>query len=157
LYPATGRPTRLWLWYQVHTGTGLQQQVLGYVVCYGWLWQQQPGCRPARPHTSTPCTQGKACMVVPRLLQQWQQVKGHRQARLCRLGTQAKQQGCMLVHRVLLHQGHRPDMPRRPGTQATHSNQVPAMAKNYSVPRPCSSVGRVPRVADHVWYQCHIA
>jgi len=94
-YPATGRPTRLWLWYQVHTGTGLQQQVLGYVVCYGWLWQQQPGCRLARPHTSTHPRQGKACMVVPRILRQWQQVQAYRQARLRRSGTQARQQGHM--------------------------------------------------------------
>jgi len=47
-------------------------------------------------------------------------------------------------------QGHRLDMPRRPGTQATHSKPSTSNSKteNYSVPRPCSSVGRVPRVAD---------
>jgi len=93
-------------------------------------------------------------MVVPRLRRQWQQVKGRRQARPCRLGTQAKQQGCMLVHRVLLHQGHRPDMPHRPGmavtpgTQATHRKLSTSNSKteNHSVPRPRSSIGQVPRV-----------
>jgi len=120
-YPATGRPTGLWLWCQVHTGTGLQQQVLGhrqwYLVC-GWLQQQQPGCRLARPHRSvdTVYRLSGSCRIG---LWQWQQVQGHIQARL-----------------------------HRPSTQATHSKPSTSNSQqNYLVPRPCS-VGQVPGMAD---------
>jgi len=152
-YPATSRPTGLWLWYLPPTGTGLQQQVQGHRRWYlgtvlGLLWQQQQGRR-------------NGYQVVPELRQQWQQVKCRQQARPRRPSIQAKQQGCMLVRRGLQQwqqeQSHRLDMPRRPSTQAKWSRLSTSIGQqNYSVPRP-RSIGQVPRVADHVWYQCHVA
>jgi len=31
-YPATGRPTGLWLWYQVHTGTWLPSEAEDWLI-----------------------------------------------------------------------------------------------------------------------------
>jgi len=128
-------------WYQVDLATGLQQQVQGhrrwYLVVDGTvlLWQQQQGRR-------------NGYLVCTWLRQQ----KGRQQARPCRPGIQAKQQGCMLVRRGLRQwqqeQSHRLDMPRRPSTQAKQSRPSTSIGRqNYSVPRP-HSVGQVPRMDD---------
>jgi len=161
--------------YQVDLATGLQQQVQGhrrwYLVVDGTvlLWQQQQGrrngylvCtwlrqqkgrRPARD-ASRLRTPREDYTVVPELQWQWQQVKGHRQARPCRPSTQAKHSELSTSNGRQNYSVTRPHISvgRVPGTKngqfvcGTNATQCRPMDDLYVVPKPCS-VGLVPGMA----------